>query len=77
MLVTRRGGRLALVTQPDHAAIAGTLARHWGNQEFATPLASEALICAAEHHDDGWLELDGRPMFNHSSGGRPTSSSWR
>jgi hypothetical protein len=65
VLVTRRGGRLALVTQPDHAAIAGTLARHWGNQEFATPLASEALICAAEHHDDGWLELDGRPMFNH------------
>ena len=65
MLVTRRGGRLALVTQPDHAAIAGTLARHWGNAEFATPLASEALICAAEHHDDGWLELDGRPMFNH------------
>ena len=35
MLVTRRGGRLALVTQPDHAAIAGTLARHWGNAEFA------------------------------------------
>jgi hypothetical protein len=65
VLVTRRGGRLALVTQPDHAAIAGTLARYWGNAEFATPLAREALICAAEHHDDGWLELDSRPMFNH------------
>lgn len=65
MLVTRREGRLALVTQPDHAAVAGTLARHWGNQRFVTPAAREALICAAEHHDDGWRELDPRPMFNH------------
>lgn len=64
MLVTRRGERLALVTQPDHAAVAGALARRWGNSRFAAPRAHEALICAAEHHDDGWLELDGRPMFN-------------
>ncbi len=65
VLVTRRAGSLVLVTQPDHAAIAGVLARHWGNQQFATPAAREALVCAAEHHDDGWLELDARPMFNH------------
>ena len=65
MLVIRRDGRLVLVTQPEHAAVAGTLARHWGNRQFTTPVAHEALICAAEHHDDGWFELDGRPMFNH------------
>jgi Protein of unknown function (DUF3891) len=65
MLVTRRGGRLALVTQPDHAAVAGALARQWGNQQFVAPIAAHALVQAATHHDDGWLELDGRPMFNH------------
>jgi Protein of unknown function (DUF3891) len=65
MLVNRRDGRLALVTQPDHAAVAGTLARHWGNERFVAPTAHQALICAATHHDDGWLELDGKPMYNH------------
>ncbi len=64
MLVTRRDGCLVLVRQPDHAALAGALAEHWGNHRFTTPAAREALICAAAHHDDGWLELDGQPMFN-------------
>jgi hypothetical protein len=64
MLVTRRDGRLVLVTQPDHAAFAGALAEHWGNARFEVPVAREALICAAAHHDDGWLELDGRPTYN-------------
>lgn len=64
MLVTRRDGCLLLVRQPDHAALAGVMAEHWGNHRFTMPAAREALICAATHHDDGWLELDGRPMFN-------------
>ena len=65
MLVVRRRRRLVLVAQPDHAAVAGALARKWGGARFKPPLAHRALICAADHHDDGWLELDGRPMFNH------------
>jgi hypothetical protein len=64
MLVTCRRDRLVLVTQPDHAAFAGALAEHWGNDQFAVPAPREALICAAAHHDDGWLELDGRPTYN-------------
>jgi hypothetical protein len=64
MLVTRRDGQLELITQPDHAAVAGALAEHWGNAEFSTPAAAEALLCAAIHHDDGWLELDTRPAYN-------------
>lgn len=64
MLVTRRQGQLALVTQPDHAGLAGRLAERWGNEGFAIPAAREALICAAAHHDDGWFELDGLPAYN-------------
>jgi len=64
VLVSRRGGRLALVTQRDHAALAGWFAEHWGNEQFVVPAPREALVIAATHHDDGWLELDGRPMYN-------------
>ena len=64
MLVTRRGNRLALITQPDHGRLAGQLGAHWGNSQFATPAAREALLCAATHHDDGWHELDGVPAHN-------------
>lgn len=64
MLVSRRNGRLALVTQPDHAALAGWFAEHWGNEQFAIPVPRAALLCAATHHDDGWHELDGRPTYN-------------
>ncbi len=64
MLVTRRAGRLALITQLEHARLAGELATQWGNHRFAVPAPREALICAATHHDDGWLELDGVPAHN-------------
>lgn len=67
MLVTRRAGRLILITQPDHAGLAGQLAEGWGNERFAIPAPREALICAADHHDDGWHELDGRPTYNESA----------
>jgi Protein of unknown function (DUF3891) len=64
VLVTRRDGRLTLITQPDHAALAGRMAASWGNEHFATPAARDALICAAVHHDDGWRQLDSRPTYN-------------
>ncbi len=64
MLVTRGEGRLRLITQPDHAALAGWFAQHWGNDQFAIPAPREALLCAAYHHDDGWLELDPQPVYN-------------
>jgi Protein of unknown function (DUF3891) len=64
VLVSRRDGRLVLVTQPDHARLAGWFAEHWGNDEFVVPAPRAALLTAATHHDDGWLELDGRPMYN-------------
>ena len=64
MLVTRRSDHLVFVTQPAHAALAGVLAEHWGNAQFGVPAPRDALICAATHHDDGWLELDGGPAFN-------------
>jgi Protein of unknown function (DUF3891) len=64
VLVTRRVSGLTLITQPDHAALAGRMAESWGNEHFATPAARDALICAAVHHDDGWQHLDSQPTYN-------------
>src|SRR5436305_2096746 len=64
MLVTRRADQLTLITQPEHARAAGTLAQAWGNERFAIPALRDALICAATHHDDGWHELDSEPAYN-------------
>jgi hypothetical protein len=67
MLVTRRADHLALITQPDHARLAGELGELWGNERFAVPAARRSLLIAATHHDDGWLGLDGRPEHNEQA----------
>lgn len=70
MLISRRADGLQLVTHPDHGRLAGELCRHWGNDQIAAPQPRAALLEAATHHDDGWAELDGRPVF-HEPAGRP------
>lgn len=37
--------------------------RALGNDRFEVPAAPDALQVAATHHDDGWAELDDRPVF--------------
>lgn len=66
MLISRRAGRLQLVTHPDHGVFAGAICEQWGNDRFRMPAPRDALLDAATHHDDGWAELDGRPVFNES-----------
>jgi hypothetical protein len=68
VLISRRDNQLQLVTQPDHAALAGDLARRWGNDRFAAGAATDSLIAAAARHDDGWAEIDGRPAVLQSEG---------
>lgn len=64
MLISRRDGRLNLVTHPDHALLAEGLAEAWGAADFAIGEPRDALIVAAARHDDGWHELDGAPYYN-------------
>ncbi len=71
MLKTKRGGEYWLVTQPDHAALSGELASHWGNAAFHRPgafaaftvpdlLRAETILAIAEH-DNGWWEWETDP----------------
>ena len=68
MLISRRPDGLTLVTQQEHARLAGTLAEQWGNERFDQSPQHAALIIAARRHDDGWESLDGAPVINAAEG---------
>ena len=71
VLKTHRDNRTWLVSQPDHGRVAGYLAAHWGNDQFAAPghfadthdpeqLCAETVLAIAEH-DNGWWEWEAIP----------------
>jgi len=78
MLKRRVGNQIWLISQPDHAAVSGYLAAHWGNQEFAQPgyyapapeperLRAEVVLAIAEH-DNGWWEWEADPELSPKDG---------
>ena len=49
----------------EHAALAGKLAEHFGNQYFALPpIPREIFIDLVYHHDDGWKAIDDQPPLD-------------
>jgi hypothetical protein len=81
MLRVDRGDEVWLVTQPDHAAVAGYLAAHWGHGEFARPggfapvsdperLRAESVLAVAQH-DNGWWETEASPVLSARGDGLP------
>lgn len=68
MLIKRTPGQLTLIEQTTHAAMAGDIAAHWGNQTFAAPWQQQKAQLAAAKHDDGWREPDLLPLFNEDEG---------
>ncbi len=78
MLKTTRDGQVWLITQPAHAELAGKMAAHWGNEEFAVPghfaasadperLRREVVLAVAEH-DNGWWEWEADPPLSTEDG---------
>ena len=57
-----------VITQPNHAWLAGQLCRAWGNDDFAAPDPAEAVCLAAEQHDLGWHEWERSPTLNRVTG---------
>ena len=58
MIVLERDGRLLLIKQLDHAALAGCFAGEWGNERFEAPGPRDSVVLAASRHDEGWREWD-------------------
>jgi hypothetical protein len=57
-----------LVTQYDHAVLAGNLMERWGNETFSPPLPCDEVLFAVREHDCGWKEWDSAPKINPENG---------
>ena len=53
-----------LITQVDHAALAGEIGRHFGNDLFARPQPRDDAVAAFSLHDAGWPLHDDNPTLN-------------
>jgi hypothetical protein len=60
--------RFMLVLQIDHSRVAGFLAAHWGNKDFACPEPVESVVLAAQEHDAGWWEWEMKPSTLNDKG---------
>ncbi|WP_435156716.1 DUF3891 family protein [Haladaptatus sp. DFWS20] len=61
MLIAEGDDQYRFITQPDHAALAGQFAEHWGNNTFERPTPFAAMTLVAANHDNGWWEYDRTP----------------
>jgi hypothetical protein len=70
VIIAAMDGRLRLVTQSDHAHLAGAILALWHTDGLPHHAAREALLYAAREHDNGWREYDAAPRVGGD--GRPS-----
>jgi hypothetical protein len=63
------GGRLRLVTQPDHASLAADVLGLWRADGLPEHPRRSVLLAATRAHDNGWQEADAAPRLD--AAGRP------
>jgi hypothetical protein len=68
MIVTERGDKFLLFTQPDHAALAGALMALWRRDGLPDHPRRRELLLAIREHDNGWREADAAPRTDSASG---------
>lgn len=66
MIVRPADGVRHLITQPDHAALAGRIMARWSS--LAEADRREAILHAVAAHDDGWREPDAAPTCDPATG---------
>jgi hypothetical protein len=62
VIIRKHEDHLLLITQPDHAALAGTIMAAWQSEGLPASPRRDLVLFATEHHDDGWQEMDRTPM---------------
>jgi hypothetical protein len=58
VIIRQATDRLLLITQGDHAALAGRIMRAWRLGGLPDHPRRETILTATDHHDDGWQEED-------------------
>jgi hypothetical protein len=69
VIIRQATDRLLLISQADHAALAGRIMRAWRLGGLPDHPRRETILTATDHHDDGWLEEDAATHV--SDGGEP------
>jgi hypothetical protein len=62
------GGDWLLISQVDHAHLAGTVAAAWGNERVPMLPAADLLVPAVRDHDEGWAEWERTPSVDPATG---------
>jgi hypothetical protein len=68
MIVNEHGPHLRLITQPDHARLAGDIAEAWEADGWSLHPRREVLLLAIREHDNGWMEPDQNPEVDPQTG---------
>jgi hypothetical protein len=68
MIVANDGTFLRLITQPDHARLAGDIAEAWYADGWRTHARRDVLLLAIREHDNGWIEPDAEPAVDPQTG---------
>lgn len=69
MIRREEHGHFLLITQHDHAQLAGELAEVFGNEQFASPRPRASAILGIAQHDCGWPLHDDEPTLSRE--GKP------
>ncbi|MDQ1004792.1 hypothetical protein QFZ28_005332 [Neobacillus niacini] len=64
MIILEREQSYLMVTQNDHAHIAGDIARNCKEEYFFDDTRTQEVMLAINEHDRGWIELDSSPVWN-------------
>lgn len=68
MIIRPHDGAWLVITQPDHAALAGRIMREWQEPALRDSPRREAILLAVTEHDNGWRETDASPDVDPASG---------
>ena len=68
MIIRPAIDRLLLITQSDHAALAGGVMEAWQADGLPDHPGREEVLLAIREHDHGWLEPDAAPSVDPQSG---------
>jgi hypothetical protein len=68
MIIRRLASSLQLITQPDHAALAERIVRHWQADGLPESPRKASILRAAEQHDNGWEEFDDTLVIDEKTG---------
>lgn len=66
MIISEDRDSLVLVAQDEHGMLAGQIVCAWGNESFERPEPFDSVHYALRHHDHGWIEPDGGPMYDEA-----------